>query len=93
MKFSDIVSNNYQILSQTDKQLCKFLLNNANLIKNMTCEETAAHAYTSKATLSRLAKKLGFNGFNELKVSVINNDNHFDTDITSKNLVHFCKCI
>ncbi len=89
MKFSDIVSSNYQSLSQTDKQLCRFLLDHAKLIENMTCEETAVQAYTSKATLSRLAKKLGFRGFNELKISVMNNDNHFDIDIVSASLAEF----
>lgn len=43
-----------------------FLLDNAERVPDMSMAEVAASTYTSKATLVRVAKQLGFSGWTEL---------------------------
>lgn len=43
------------------------LLQNMNRLGNMTVQEAAELCYTSSATISRMAKKAGYDGFNALK--------------------------
>ncbi|MCD7808165.1 MAG: MurR/RpiR family transcriptional regulator [Erysipelotrichaceae bacterium] len=53
--------------SSSENAIIDYILKNGDKIKNMTTTEIAAETYTSASLLIRVAKKLGFNGWNEFK--------------------------
>ncbi|MCI1904279.1 MAG: MurR/RpiR family transcriptional regulator [Enterococcaceae bacterium] len=54
-------------LSNTEYSLIEYILSAKNKIINMQTSDLAKATYTSPASVTRLAKKLGFSGFNEMK--------------------------
>lgn len=56
--------------STSEKAIINFLSNNNNFSK-LTISELAKKTATSNATIIRLSKKAGFNGFSELKIALI----------------------
>ncbi|MCD8028929.1 MAG: MurR/RpiR family transcriptional regulator [Erysipelotrichaceae bacterium] len=53
--------------SASENAIIDYILKNGNKIKNMTTIEIANETCTSASLLIRVAKKLGFNGWNEFK--------------------------
>lgn len=47
------------------------MIDKKELIKNMTTKQIANETFTSPSTLIRIAQKLGYSGWNELKVSYV----------------------
>ncbi|MCO8294356.1 MurR/RpiR family transcriptional regulator [Tetragenococcus halophilus] len=54
-------------LSELEKQVLDYILQNSNIITKMSANLLAKELFISPATISRTAKHLGFNGFQELK--------------------------
>lgn len=52
------------------KVIGKFLLDNAERLNDFSMEQIAKETYTSKASLVRFAKKLGFSGWKEFVIAV-----------------------
>lgn len=50
----------------TEQSVLNYLKEHRNQLENMTIQRLADENFTSKATIFRLAKKLGFNGFTDL---------------------------
>ena len=57
----------YDTLKSAERKLVDYLLENPVDVKDLTIVETAGRAGCSEATIVRLSKKLGFEGFPELK--------------------------
>ena len=55
----------------SEKVLIDYILKERELIKNKTTKEIAKETFTSASTLVRIAQKLGFSGWNELKSSYL----------------------
>jgi DNA-binding MurR/RpiR family transcriptional regulator len=51
-----------------EKEIAKFILNNPQLIKELTTEELAKATFTSQATVVRLCKKLETKGYHDFKL-------------------------
>lgn len=70
--------------SNSEKTIVAFILEQKLAIRDMTTKDIASATYTSPSTLVRIAHKMGFNGWNELKDAYIREEeylqNHF-TDI------------
>ncbi|MDR1899099.1 MAG: MurR/RpiR family transcriptional regulator [Treponema sp.] len=66
----------YETLKSAEKRAADFMLNHPAAIAGTTITEAAALANCSEATLVRLARKLGYSGYPELKVSI--SENHHD---------------
>ena len=64
-------------LSELEQCVAAVILENPKDIINVTIEELASKAYTSTATIVRLCKKLGFNGFSEFKIKLATEINTF----------------
>lgn len=64
-------------LSELEQSVARVILEEPKGIINLTIEELAARAYTSTATIVRLCKKLGFNGFTEFKIKLATEINTF----------------
>lgn len=63
-------------LSSSQQNVLKFMYENPLEIADMTLKEIAAAAYTSPATLVRLAKNLGYNGFEELRYDFLKEEEY-----------------
>lgn len=53
--------------SASEQAIVNFVLENPEKIENMTVQEIAQKTYTHPSTLIRIAKKLGYSGWSELK--------------------------
>ncbi|MGY3750563.1 MurR/RpiR family transcriptional regulator [Vagococcus acidifermentans] len=67
MDFEAIVSKNYSKLNETEVQILEYILNNRETVSKLTIVQLAKETLTSKSTVSRLVKKLGFAGYSEFK--------------------------
>ena len=54
--------------SQSEKQIAKYILNNGDHVLSMSIQELATKTYTSPATIVRLCKKIGLEGYNDFKI-------------------------
>lgn len=65
--FIDIINNYFSELSDRELELSKYILENYELIPDMSVNELANNNYTSKSSVIRFCQKLGFTGYTELK--------------------------
>lgn len=59
-------------LTKSEEELLDFIDKNLDKMENYSVIKLCEEAYSSQATLNRLCKKLGFNGFSELKYAIKN---------------------
>lgn len=57
--------------SDNELIVAKYIVKNYKSIKNLTQKKITSETYTSIATLTRMAKKIGLSGFKELKINLI----------------------
>lgn len=57
--------------SKIEQKIIEFILKNAEKIKFLNTYEIAENCSVSQASIVRFAKKMGFIGFPEFKISVI----------------------
>lgn len=80
MKIEELISKNKDKLSQTDLTIADFILNNKNAI-NYSINDLAKLCFTSRTSVLRFSKKLGFKGYSELKF-FINKDRDDKSEIS-----------
>lgn len=68
--------------SNSEKAIIDFILEKKNEIRHMTTKEIAQATFTSPSTLIRIAHKMNFKGWNELKDAYLNELTYLET--------HFC---
>ncbi len=68
MTVEELISKKYDELSQNDRLIARYILNNKELIPLMSIDELAAHCHVSRSTVMRFAQKLELKGFAELKI-------------------------
>lgn len=54
--------------SQSEKQIAKYILKHGENVLSMSIHELAKKTYTSPATIVRLCKKIGLQGYNDFKI-------------------------
>lgn len=54
--------------SQSEKEIARYILNNGEDILSMPIKTLAQKTYTSPATIVRLCKKIGLEGYNDFKI-------------------------
>ena len=57
--------------SDSEALIIQFILNKGMDIKNMTTKEIAEATFTSPSLLIRIAKKMGYDGWNQFKKSFL----------------------
>lgn len=80
-----IISNKLESMdafSKSEEVLALYILNEKENIKKLSTKDLANATYTSPSTVIRLSKKLGFNGWNELKEKYLEELHYLNT--------HFC---
>lgn len=66
MTIEELISKNKDKLSQTDLTIADFIINNKNIL-DYSINDLAKLCFTSRTSVLRFAKKLGFKGYSELK--------------------------
>lgn len=64
----NLIISNYSKLTESDRFVAKTVLNNSSAAHMNTIEDLAAFCSVSKSTIIRFTKKIGLDGFSELKV-------------------------
>ncbi|WPC43812.1 MurR/RpiR family transcriptional regulator [Clostridium sp. JS66] len=57
-------------LTPTESQLAQYILENKNQIEKLSIQKFSEETFVSKSGIHRFFKKIGINGFNELKVKL-----------------------
>jgi len=68
MHFDTLVQDNYQKLTKSEKKVAKFITDNKKAVIYGTMETIKNRIDVGDATIVRFSKKLGFSGFNDLKI-------------------------
>jgi len=58
-------------LSELEKRVLDFILNDYELIANLSIDDIANKSFVSTATVSRCSQKLGYQGYRELKYALL----------------------
>lgn len=66
-------------LSNSERTVADFILKEQQNIQKMTTREIAQAAYSSPSTLVRIAHKMGFRGWNELKEALLEEEAYLQT--------------
>lgn len=61
--------------TQTEKEIANFILANLFQVQEMTASELGRASFTSKGSVFRFCKKLGFSGYEAFKRSLTNEYN------------------
>lgn len=72
-------------LSDAQKNVVEYLLLEREKIKHQTIKEIALASYTSTGTIMRLAKKLGYKGFEDFKEDFLKEIQYLDTHFQNIN--------
>ena len=67
LKLIELVNSNYSSFSDTEKAICKFVLESEQDLMSMNINEFAKKSLSSKSSVIRFSQKLGFTGFSEMK--------------------------
>lgn len=57
-------------MTSLESEIASYILNNKNVVTKLKIQELADILFISKSAIHRFVKKIGFNGFNDLKVSI-----------------------
>ena len=83
MTLSELVSNNYDVLNENDFYIYQYIVHHQKEVQKMTIYELSEQCNISHTSILRFAKKLGLDGFGELKVYLkweLNRKKSFDRD-------------
>lgn len=66
----EAVNQYYETFNATDKSIASYILKHRGAVEKMTIRELADACHSSKSTVSRFVKKIGFAGFSEMKYAI-----------------------
>ncbi|SFM28167.1 MurR/RpiR family transcriptional regulator [Salibacterium qingdaonense] len=67
MKIEELINTNFSSLSEGEKELGTFILNNKQEISDLSINMFARKSLSSKSSILRFAQKIGFSGYTEMK--------------------------
>lgn len=79
-----IITEKYDEIFQAEKKVADFILRNPDEAINLNVSELAARSGVSDATVIRLCKHLGYQGYYQLKVCLFRDIGYRDVDISKK---------
>ncbi|MFL2079487.1 MurR/RpiR family transcriptional regulator [Marinilactibacillus psychrotolerans] len=83
MNLEALINQHYSELNENDLHIVQYMMQHKESIKQMTITMLAKETLTSKSSVLRLTKKLGFSGFSEFKYALKNNDDTRSLPATS----------
>ena len=96
MNLLQYIRQNYESVTEREKRIADYLLNDNNDIIEMSAKEIGDATNTSAPTVVRFSKKLGFSSLNEMKIklsiSLSNSKNkeefeYLDRDLSTKSII------
>lgn len=60
----------YEDLTEVDKKIADYILDNAEAISKLSVSELASNSKTSTASIVRFSRKMGYAGFGDLKIEI-----------------------
>lgn len=69
------IQSTYARLSKTDQLIADYIVENHQEVVHMTITEVAAQLTVADATIFRFCKRIGFNGFQDLKIALAKEKN------------------
>ncbi|MFD2705899.1 MurR/RpiR family transcriptional regulator [Salibacterium lacus] len=83
MKIEELINTNFTSLSEGEKELGTFILNNKQVISDLGINQFAKASLSSKSSILRFAQKIGFSGYTEMK-----NFMKWETEFFEHNITH-----
>lgn len=80
-----IITEKYDEIFQAERKVADFILRNPNEAINLNVSELATRSGVSDATVIRLCKHLGYQGYYQLKVCLFRDIGYRETDTAKKN--------
>lgn len=74
MNCSLIIKQSFENMTDSEKKIAEYVLNNTSEIYKLSAAELASFTDTSGASVIRFVKKIGFEGFQEFKIALAQND-------------------
>lgn len=65
-----IIRQNYKNFSKVNKRIADFILKDPSVLLKMTANDIASESQTSPASVTRFARSIGFDGLDEMKLSI-----------------------
>ena len=82
---TELINKYYERLNEMDIYILERIVSNESKLSNIGIEELAKLCNTSKSTIMRLTKKIGFSGYSEFKNYLKwENKNNANSDINSE---------
>ncbi|MGM0123616.1 hypothetical protein IGI37_000988 [Enterococcus sp. AZ194] len=70
MRFQERVINNEHKLTDLEDELVRYITQNKQIVSSTTIVDLASQFYTVPNTITRLAHKLGYSGYSEMKIEL-----------------------
>lgn len=67
VEIMDLFANHYDLLTESERKLLHYILNHQKEVISMTAQKVADQCHVSKTVLINMAQKIGFEGFNDLR--------------------------
>lgn len=67
MKLEALINKHFSHLNENDRHIAEYIIQNRETCQNLPITELATRTLTSKSSILRLTKKLGFSGYSEFK--------------------------
>ncbi len=88
MDLEVLINQHHNQLNENDLAIITYILENLEECRSLSIIELSERCHTSKSSIHRLTKKLGFTGFSEFKYSMKSTPNRF---LPSKSLIDLQK--
>ncbi len=83
----DILIKNYSKLTKSEKEIAHYISLNQDDVINLTSSELSEKLYVSKTTLINFCKKIGFEGFAEMKYYLKSNQEDYTEKFSESNSI------
>lgn len=70
MNIDNLIKSKYETLTKSEKKIAQYITNNKKAVIYGTMETIKKDIAVGDATIVRFSKKLGFSGFNDLKIDI-----------------------
>ncbi len=74
MKYINVIESFYPSLSKQEKKVANYIMEEKGKISYQSLQEIAKKINVGEATIVRFVKKIGFNGFQDLKINIAKED-------------------
>lgn len=86
MKLQRLIHQHAKELSELDLEILHYIVDHADEVMNLSIIDLAERVHSSKSSILRLTKKLGFTGYSELKYFLRHEKQHAEVEQTDQQI-------